>query len=69
MPLFPYNLKHDPHHTLDGMLVELFTFTNGLLIRASIRAFLIVEFTHVMTAFDATVLMVLSLSLLVFDGV
>jgi hypothetical protein len=21
MPLFPYNLKHDPHHTLDGMLV------------------------------------------------
>ena len=37
--------------------------------RASIRAFLIVEFTHVITAFDATVLMVFSLSLLVVDGV
>jgi len=36
--------------------IELFTFTNGLLIRASISAFLIVEFTHVITAFDARVL-------------
>src|SRR5262249_707713 len=36
--------------------IELLTFTNGLLIRASISAFLIVEFTHVVTAFDARVL-------------
>jgi hypothetical protein len=48
--------------------IEPFTFINGLLMRASIRAFLIVEFTHVITAAEAMVLIVLFLVLLVVGG-
>jgi hypothetical protein len=48
--------------------IEPFTFTNGLLMRASIRAFLIVEFIHVITAAEAMVLIVLFLVLLVVGG-
>src|SRR5215467_8705011 len=42
--------------TQTPFFIELFTFTKGLLIRASISAFLIVEFTHVITIFDVRVL-------------